>query len=63
MTDEEKKQIEALVDSFDIAFAEKVKTELAKVKATLEKYFFDSASDEKIKKEVEQDDCNTQSDY
>ena len=50
MTDEKEKQIETLVESFDIAFAEKIKTELAEVKATLEKYFFDSASDKKNKK-------------
>lgn len=51
MTEAEKKQIEALVDSFDITLEEVVKTELAKVKATLEKYSFDSAIDEKIEKE------------
>lgn len=45
MTEEEK--IKALVDSFDIALADIVTTELAKVKAVLDQYLITPELDDK----------------
>ncbi len=64
MTNEEKKQVEDVLSSFENFFEGLHKTVRAQTEALLKKYCLDSSSEEKkIKKEVEQDDCNTQSDY
>lgn len=63
MTNEEKKQVEDILSSFENFFEGLHKTVRAQAEALLEKYCLDSSSEEKIKKEVEQNDCNTQSDY
>lgn len=63
MTNEEKKQVEDVLSSFENFFEGLHKTVRAQTEALLKKYCLDSSSEEKIKEEVEQDDCNTQSDY
>ena len=63
MTNEEKKQVEDVLSSFENFFEGLHKTVRAQTEALLKKYCLDSSSEEKIKKEVEQDDYNTQSDY
>ena len=64
MTNEEKKQVEDVLSSFENFFEELHKTVRAQMEALLKKkYCLDSSSEGKIKKEVEQDDRNTQSDY
>ena len=63
MTNEEKKQVEDVLSSFENFFEELHKTVCAQTEALLKKYWPDSSSEEKIKEEVEQDDCNTQSNY
>ena len=63
MTNEEKKQVEDILSSFENFFEGLHKTVRAQTEALLKKYCLDSSSEEKIKKEVEQNDCNTQSDY
>ena len=65
MTNEEKKQVEDILSSFENFFEGLHKTVRAQTEALLKKYWPDSSSEKekKIKKEVEQDDCNTQSDY
>lgn len=63
MTNEEKKQVEDVLSSFENFFEGLHKTVRAQTEALLKKYCLDSSSEEKIKKEVEQNDRNTQSDY
>lgn len=63
MTNEEKKQVEDILSSFENFFEGLHKTVRAQTEALLKKYCLDSSSEEKIKKEVEQNDRNTQSDY
>ncbi len=63
MTNEEKKQVEDVLSSFENFFEGLHKTVRAQAEALLKKYCLDSSSEEKIKKEVEQNDRNTQSDY
>ena len=63
MTNEEKKQVEDILSSFENFFEELHKTVRAQTEALLKKYWPDSSSEEKIKEEVKQDDCDTQSDY
>ena len=63
MTNEEKKQVEDVLSSFENLFEGLHKTVRAQAEALLKKYCLDSSSEEKIKKEVEQNDRNTQSDY
>lgn len=63
MTNEEKKQVEDVLSSFENFFEGLHKTARAQAEALLKKYCLDSSSEEKIKKEVEQNDRNTQSDY
>lgn len=63
MTNEEKKQVEDVLSSFENFFEGLHKTVRAQAEALLKKYCLNSSSEEKIKKEVEQNDRNTQSDY
>lgn len=63
MTNEEKKQVEDVLSSFENFFEGLHKTVRAQTEALLKKYWPDSSSEEKIKKEVKQDDCNTSRDY
>lgn len=63
MTNEEKKQVEDVLSSFENFFEGLHKIVRAQAEALLKKYWPDSSSEEKIKKEVEQDDCNTSRDY
>lgn len=64
MTNEEKKQVEDVLSSFENFFEGLHKTVRAQAEALLKNYCLDSSSEEKkIKKEVEQNDRNTQSDY
>lgn len=64
MTNEEKKQVEDVLSSFENFFEGLHKTVRAQMEALLKKYCLDSSSEEKkIKQEVEHDDCDTQSDY
>lgn len=63
MTNEEKKQVEDVLSSFENFFEGLHKTVRAQAEALLKKYCLDFSSEEKIKKEVEQNDRNTQSDY
>lgn len=59
MTNEEKKQVEDVLSSFENFFEGLHKTVRAQTEALLKKYCLDSSSEEKIKKEVEQNDHNT----
>lgn len=63
MTNEEKKQVEDILSSFENFFEGLHKTVRAQTEAFLKKYWSDSSNEKKIEKEVEQDDCHTQSDY
>lgn len=63
MTNEEKKQVEDVLSSFENFFEGLHKTVRAQAEALLKKCCLDSSSEEEIKKEVEQNDRNTQSDY
>lgn len=59
MTNEEKKQVEDVLSSFENVLEGLHKTVRAQTEALLKKYWPDSSSEEKIKKEVKQDDRDT----
>lgn len=63
MTNEEKKQVEDVLSSFENFFEGLHKTVRAQTEALLKKYCLDSSSEEKIKQEVEPNDCDSQTDY
>lgn len=64
MTNEEKKQVEDVLSSFENFFEGLHKTVRAQTEALLKKKYWPDSSSEKInKKGGEQDDCDTRSDH